>query len=195
MTRRPKRPRPPASPRPWKAVILAADPGSKRSGWSVWCGNQVYRSGECRLSISALLEVVDYALGLAKELGLPCVLVTERPFQQKAGKSHGASDHAGKLWADVWADRGGVKKRVVRVWPAVWRPPVLGRGTGNMPRDDVRPIEQQAARHFIVNYGYHPAPEGLVIGPDESPGICIGRWGTCAGEVGEALPKKLRRTG
>lgn len=193
MTRRPKRPRPPASPRPWRVVLLAVDPGSKRSGWSVWAGNLYRRSGECRLSISAIADVVRGALDLAEKLGLPCVLVTERPFIQKAGRSHGASDHAHKLWRDVWADCGGVKKRVVRVWPAVWRSAVLGRGNGNKARDEVRPVEQKAALHLVVNYGYSPAPEGLVIGPDEAPAICIGRWGTCAGEVGEALPKKLRR--
>ena len=193
MTRRPKRPRPPPSPRPWKVVLLSVDPSSKRNGWSVWAAGLYRCSGECRLSISALAEVIDYAQRLAKQLGIPCVLLTERPFIQKQGKSHGASDHAHKLWADVWADRGGVKKRVLRVWPSVWRPPVLGKGTGNMERKEVRKEEQRVALHLVTNYGYNPAPGDLVIGPDEAPGIGIGRYGTHAGEVGACLPVKLRR--
>lgn len=190
--KRPKKVRPPASPRPWRAVVVGVDPSEKANGWSVWVGNQLYRSGECRLRISSVSEVITYAMTLAKNLDIPCVLVTERPFIQKAGRSHGASDHSHKLWRDVWIDLGGVQKRVIRVWPAVWRPPVLGKGTGNMARDDVREIEQAAALNFVVNYGYSPAPEGIVIGPDQAPGICIGRWATHAGEVGEALPVKLR---
>lgn len=193
MKRRVKRPRPPASPRPWKAVVLAVDPGSKRSGWSLWAAGLYHRSGECRLSISALAEVVDGAQRLAKHLDIPCVLVTERPFIQKEGRAHGASDHAHKLWREVWADCGGVRKRVVRVWPASWRSTVLGRGNGNKDREEVRKVEKRAALHLVVNYGYSPAPEDLALGPDESPAICVGRWATHAGEVGEALPKKLRR--
>ncbi len=193
MTARPKRPRPPASPRPWLAVVLGVDPGSKRSGWSLWAAGLYRRSSECRLSISALNEVVAGAHDLARDLDMPCVLVTERPFMQKQGKAHGASDHSSKLWRDVWVDCGGVKKRVVRVWPASWRSAVLGRGNGNKDRDAVRKVEKAAAMHLVTNYGYSPAPEGLVVGPDEAPAIAIGRWGTCAGEVGEALPKKLRR--
>ncbi len=173
--------------------MLNIDPGSKTSGWSIWVSGLYYASGECRLSIFALQEVIGRAHRMAKGAGLPCLLVTERPFIQKRGRSHGASDHAHKLWRDVWVDLGGVQKRVLRVWPAVWRPPVLGRGTGNMERDDVRLIEQQVALNLVTNHGYNPAPEGLVIGPDEAPAIGIGRWSSCAGEVGASLPAKLRR--
>lgn len=187
------KPRPPASPRPWKAVVLAADPGSIRNGWSLWASGLYHRSGECRLSISALMDVVGGAHELAKSLSLPCVLMTERPFKQKFGKAYGASDHSSKLWRDVWVDQGGVRKRMERVWPAVWRSVVLGRGNGNKARDDVREVEQAAALSLAKNYGYSPAPEGLVVGPDESPAICIGRYGSYAGEVGACLPKKLRR--
>ncbi len=190
---RPKKPRPPASPRPWRAVLLAVDPGSKRSGWSIWVGGLVHRSGECRLSISEIAQVVRAAQWYGGEYDMPCVLVTERPFMQKRGKAHGASDHAHKLWRDVWEDCGCVKKRVVRVYPSVWRSTVLGPGHGNMPRDKVRPVEQRKALDLLTNYGYGPQPDGAAMGPDQAPAIVIGRWATHAGEVGASLPAKLRR--
>lgn len=192
MTRRPKRSRPPASPRPWKAVVLAVDP-AKQNGWSLWRAGLCVGSGECPLSLAPIAEVVRTTLQLADAAQLPCVLVLERPFQQKAGRAFGASGKGRETWQLVWADLGGFKSRVVHVYPSTWRSKVLGPGHGNMARDDVRPVEQRAAVSLLQNYSFDRPPADVTVGPDESAALCIGRWATHAGEVGAALPLKLRR--
>ncbi|NIR31710.1 MAG: hypothetical protein GWN84_20835 [Gammaproteobacteria bacterium] len=172
-----RRPAPPPRLHPWPVVVLAIDPGLT-SGWALWAQGRHAGSGEAQvLDVEAVARVVRGALEIAEVASMPAVLVLERAYT-------GRTRHMGParpLWERVWADQGGVKGRVVRVYPATWRAKVLGRGMGSAKRAVAREAEQAVARRLARRR----------VGPDEAPAVCIGRWAVLAGELERVLPKSV----
>lgn len=171
--------------KPWPCVVLAVDTAT-RSGWAIRDHGKLVWSGEVdTLDAGELLAVVKLA---GSRKSVPCVLVLERPFfggrnPLTIGMSLGG---ARERWLLAWEHCGERRdKRVVSVTPAVWRSRVLGRGTGSLPREKVRPIEMRAAR-LMCGGDYEP-------GEDEAPAICISKWAAHAPEIGAALTGRRRK--
>lgn len=166
----------PPSLLPHACVVLATDCASV-SGWSIWAGGVYRGSGEFALmSKPELLDKVCVAaVDLGKKLGLPVVLVYEKPF---AGTSQGS--FSGN-WKVAFVKAGGVKTRMTFAYPAEWRSAaagVLPPGYANKPRKEVRPKEQEVAARLA----------GRACGPDESPAVCLGKFGCHADKVARKLP-------
>ncbi len=194
--RAPPRPRPAtrrqhAVYRPWQAAVIAVDPG-RTSGWALSVQGDLRAAGEVPgLDLARVTEVCAAALAMAPEL--PAVLVIEKPFiHPRMSRANAAQTVAGiaaasEVWRQVWTAAGGVKRRIVGVYPATWRAAVLGRGMGTARRDVARESEQRTARALAADAGLFAAP-----GPDAAAAICIATWGARAGEVGKVLPKRFR---
>lgn len=182
---RAKKPKPPPSFRPWRCVVLAIDSGSQ-SGWSIWVLGKLASSGEFRIytdeGVREVIRVIDTAKSFALRLGVPWVAVFEATWGGHMGL--GTPESVG-YWKFALRNAQLPRARIGDVYPARWRARVLGGGAHAMKRDDVRPIEQAAARELVG---------GRDVGPDEAPALLIGKWCTQAGEVGELLPKNERRT-
>ena len=134
------------------------------------------------------VDVIDGAKRLALIAGLPCVLVLERPFGQARGKARGGSDKGRELWRACWRECGGVMKRILSVYPSVWRSQALGKGYGSAARGDARAREQVVANKIKLD----AEAVGMTdAGEDEAPAICIGVWSAHAGVVGAVLPKVI----
>ncbi len=181
---RAKRAKPPPALRPWRAVILAVDAGS-RSGWAVWVLGELVDSGELAIytndGVSEVARIVERARVLAGRLGVPWCAMIEAAWggRMKPGKSG-----AGGYWTFALRAVGLPYARIGMVYPATWRARTLGDGMHAAERAVVR------AREVVVA----SAIAGCDVGPDEAPAILIGRWAACAGEVGLLLPKKSRVT-
>lgn len=180
---------PPPAPRPWEAYVIGVDT-ARRSGWSRWARGKVRASGELdTLDESAIAAVLTDGLREAAELGLPCVLVLEKAYGGSVAVVM-ALGAAAERWLAVWrklAKPYGHVGKVERVAISTWRSAVLGPSSVGLERDEVRPVEQRVARAILQ------LPLGAMIGGDEAPGVCIGFWGTRAGEVGELLGKRSRK--
>jgi Holliday junction resolvasome RuvABC endonuclease subunit len=110
----------------------------------------------------------------------PHVVVIERPFVAKFGQTTmGTADH-------IWRKRveeAGLKRRIVRVYPASWRARVLGKGWASASRELVR------ARENVVASAIAEIDDSRKMHPDAAPAICIGKWACFAGEVLAVLPR------
>ena len=105
-----------------ESVILAVDQATV-SGWSIWVGGNLMRSGELTIKVtdpSNIIPVVQDAIELADAMHLPCTLITEHPWGGNPATLAGMGV-AKALWCGVWDDCGGVKSRKVQVWPSHWR--------------------------------------------------------------------------
>ena len=194
--RPPTRPRPAthrqaAVYRPWQAAVIAVDPG-RTSGWALSVRGDLKAAGEVSgLDLARTTQVCAEALAVAPDL--PAVLVLERPFiHPRMSRANAAQTVAGiaaasEIWRQGWSAAGGVKRRVVGVYPATWRAAVLGRGMGTARREVARQTEQRTARALAADAGL-PGP----VGSDAAAAICIATWGSRAGEVGKVLPKRFR---
>jgi hypothetical protein len=176
--------RPSPAPLPWECVALGVDT-ARRSGWSVWARGHLIARGELdTLDEAALREVISRVLAGAAELGLPAVLVLEKPWGGAADLV-AALGAAAERWLKPWRELAvGHRGRVVRVQPTTWRSAVLPDWYPQMPREECRAEEQRFAL----------ALSGATdIGGDEAPAVCIGYWGSRAGEVGRLLSKTTQR--
>lgn len=180
----------PPSYDPHECVVLAVD-CAEISGWSLWfCGElQGYGYTDMMAGIrngfSACLDAVD----LAKSKKCRSVLVFERPFR---GTSQGQWIGA---WKQRWVAAGGVRSRMLGVYPASWRARVLGRGWGSAKREAVRLKEQETAHGIAHMHGYNnvlkPGLEMARHG-DVAPAICIGQWAVFAGEVAKLIASRKK---
>lgn len=180
----------PPSFAPWPAAVLAVDT-ARTSGWSVLVRGALRAAGEvAAFDLGRVTDVCRVALGTAPEL--PVVLVLERAFaHHRMGRGASAATVGGiaaatEMWRQAWASAGGVRRRVVRVYPATWRAAVLGPGMGSARREAAREAEQRVAQAFAERAGLE-AP-----GPDAAAAICIGLWAARSGEVGAVLPARTR---
>ena len=190
--RRPKAPQRPDSITPHRCVVLAVDSG-KQGGWSIWAEGRLVQFGELAgYDYDSVLAVVRAATQLAELGGLPCVLVLEQPATYRAGGKRSFTTILGLgasrgVWRAAWQGARESERRIVDAPIATWRSRVLGRGSTRLTRDEVRPLEQHAARGLvIVTLG--PA-HALKVGPDSAPAVCIGKWASHAGQVAKKLPK------
>lgn len=175
MRTRSNKPRLQPSLRPHNCVTLNVD-CAESSGWSIWACGRLVAFGEVNMLASpeAGRSAVEYALELADELGVKAALVFERPFR---GTSQGQWIGS---WKQRWVSAGGVKSRMLGVYPATWRTRVLGRGWGAAKRERVRDKEQEVAVGFARQF---KLDEGLARHGDVAPAILIGKWSMHAGEV------------
>lgn len=195
--KRPRKPKPPASPRAWACTILAIDT-AKCSGWALWTDGRLLDFGEVdKDNDAALLALCDRA-----RKTLPCLMALESMQYVYAGRSLATLVGLGaarEAWHRAWRDAGGLKGRIISVKPTRWRGALFGNtrrgmlGQGKKTRD----YEQHFALHYVREHGLElPAPANdnaqPVISGDAAAAICLGRWATCAGEVGVALPLRLR---
>lgn len=173
-----KRNRPKLPPElvPHAAAVLAIDPGEV-SGWAIWQRGQLVRAGAIEDVFGPL--VVELVQHFATRYQGPHVAVVERPFRVRFASqtSIGAADA-------IWRRRlEEARIRFVRVYPSSWRSRVLGKGWGNASRDLARAKEQEVACAIAGVASIHP---------DAAPAVCMGQWGSFAGETLAVLPKRVR---
>lgn len=181
---------------PHRCVVVAVDPGD-RAGWSIWVQGRLADFGELRgYDHEGAVKVVCAAQLLAElaevdgeRVSLPCVLVIERPFAANLTTAAGMGAMRG-VWLAAWESGRESSRRVVLVYPAVWRSKVLPKGCASMKRELVRPIEQRAAGLLVA--GELGAKRSESVGPDSAPAVLIGQWAGRAGEVAKKLPKRAR---
>lgn len=161
------------------AVIVAVDTGAC-SGWAVYERGALMSSGQCDVYSDVPAGVVSRALAHAKQMGLPCFLVCERPFAGNTASAAGMGAAFG-VWKAAWYRAEGVKARLLRVYPSVWMARVA-EGWVAMERD-LRRSAEQAEAAFI---------KGAPVGDDEAPAIMIGQWAMHAPELAAKMPKRLR---
>ena len=179
--KRVKKPKPPPVYVPHDCALLCVD-GSENSGWSIWSRGVLRAYGECDLFSSGPREVFERFL---RDFGGPHVIVIERPFYMKWG-TQSTLGMGAKIWGEH-AKRRSFGKRIVRVYPSVWRACALGRGWGSKKRNLTRAREQELAPLLVREHLGVNAPP---IGADAAPAILIGKWATFAGEVLAVLPKR-----
>ena len=175
--------KPPASVRPWKAAILAVDPGES-CGVSLWSRGVYLNSAVIDGYLSEQIgEWVARGLSAAMAGNLPLLLVMEKPpmgGRSYAGRNlYGASSVNGsrKVWAKVWeASHYTTNKLRVDVVPPTWRAAVLGCHRGPLlERVEVDRAERIAGREMATR--------------DEAAAVGIGCWASRAGVVGAKLGK------
>lgn len=174
---------------PHSCVVLAVD-CAQSSGWSIWRSGEPEAHGHVDMLASpeAGRTPCEHAVSLAHSCGMPAVLVFERPFR---GTSQGAWIGA---WKQRWVAAGGVKSRMMGVWPSTWRSRVLGRGWGSARRETARAREQAFALELASPHAHKFGRPELAQHPDVAPAICIAKWAMHAGEVLAKLPaRKARR--
>lgn len=189
-TPEPKKPKRKKPSYPWPFVvaplncaILAVDPG-QTSGWCIWSRGRIVAHGfidNIFESPGTVRSVIEWLL----ELPGPHVFVCERPFRGR-GSSATSVGAGGVLWCD--RAKAMRVRRVVRVFPSVWRSRVLGKGWGNAKRDHSRAEEQRVAGGLLATCG-DTWPFVRPVHPDVAPAVCIGAWASHAGEVVAKLPK------
>lgn len=169
-----KRPKLEPSLTPHDAAVLAIDPG-ETSGWAIWVRGTLRGQGTCDDVFGELPAVlVQHFL---REFG-PHVAVIERPFLVRFANQTNIGT-ADRIWRKR-LEEAGLARRSVRVYPASWRARVLGKGWASASRDLVRAREAVVACELAGVRSLHP---------DAAAAVCIGRWGSFAGEVGAVLPR------
>lgn len=164
--------------RPWRAAILAVDPGNT-SGWAIWLAGKLAESGTVDVFDHAeIARIVSALERLADVADLAPVLLLERPFSRR---SLGASR---PLWQSAWSKAGLPASRVVRAWPARWRAQLFGHGLHAAPQAVARRAEQLTARSIVGSNDE--------IQHDRAAAICQGAWASRAAEVGRVLPVRYR---
>jgi hypothetical protein len=165
-------------------VVLAVDTAT-RSGWAAVVAPERYLSfGEADTNDRASISyIVRWAIVHAAAIGLPLVLVLERPFGGRSMSMLLGLGAARERWLAAWDAAGMSSRHVVSVYPAEWRARVLGKGWASAPRDVVRPHEQGIASAIV----------GESVRGDEAPAILIARWALRAAKVAAVL-RTGRRT-
>jgi hypothetical protein len=180
--KRAKKPKPPPSVKPWPIGILAID-CARNSGWSLWCGGRLHSSGEITISDHAgMVYRIKAAAGDTLDsgaFGYLALVLGGRGANTLIGL--GAARQA---WEHAWREYGYPMRRIVRVEPATWRKPVLGktRRGKNDPPNEIKLLEMRTAEDLSTS---------VCVGPDEAAAICLGYYATRAGEVGAILPRKI----
>ena len=172
---------PPAA-KAWRCVILAVDPGDA-SGWSIWTNGGYKASGILEAhQRDAIPRVIEMLSEYAEDAGSPPVMVRERPFSARTiGPAWG-------MWDAAWERAFGNRRKVVKVWPSTWMSRVLGVST-KAGKEAIRGRSIQTARTIQALAGQSMRETTH----DEAAAVCIGRWGTHAGEVGKALGKRAMK--
>lgn len=173
---------------PYRCVILAIDPG-ENSGWAVFAHGKLVQFGEVNVfDHAAVARIVQKSIDFASIAGDPLVLVMEKPF--RAASAGGETGPSRGLWRHAWKSAGCGERRIVGVLASQWRPRLLGRGAGTWKRDIARASEQQYAA-LIAQHA--ASSSSMPPGPDASPAICIGVWGSLSPRVGKVLPASVRK--
>ncbi len=195
---KPKAPPPNPVLRPIEVAVLSVDGGTASSGVSIWVIGKLAGYDEIkRLEPAAMDHAIESAALLAEAAGVPLVLVFEEPppphVLYEGRNAHGVVgvNRAIEVWLNAWRRKGYDRRRFIGVRESRWRSAVLGKGWGNKPREQTRPREQAVARVIAEAEGHTKA-----VGPDAAPAICLGFFGSRAGEVARAvLPSASRRRG
>lgn len=190
---RPKKYRPPATPQPWRCAVLAIDTAAN-SGWSIWVDGGLMCSGEVKKDRRA--ELIALCIR-AHCYNRPAVLVMESAagfvYPGRGAAALIGLGAARQAWQEAWAAAGGMKKRRVSVVPSRWRGDLFGGGLKAILGHGKKAAEFEKDWAAIQVKQYAPANDNAgPLGPDECAAICLGCWGVRAGEVGMALPHKLR---
>ena len=165
---------------PWRAVVLAVDPGEV-SGWAIYAHGKLVTFGQCDVFDHAEVAKIvrAAAITMAELSSLPPVLVLERPWSARTlGPSRA-------LWGKAWEMAGMSARRIVRCYPARWRAQLFGGGMHCAKQEHVRRVEQLRAQ-AIAARGNAP------IQHDAAAALCIGAWACRAAEVGSVLPVAFR---
>lgn len=179
------------------SVVLAIDPGSRRSGWSVWCGGKVRAHGTVtELDPEQIDNTWLKAVMIASMLDdAPIVVVIEQPPPATVIYSgRGAAGIASVFAAvGVWkssAKRWGIPARaIVRVRVSTWRSQALGKGYGGgMARELVHLAEAHVALRECKRAEL-PSPDT----EDAAAAVCIGLWGSHAEAVKTAAEGRRKR--
>jgi hypothetical protein len=170
---------------PIDAVLLAVD-SARRSGWAIFARGQLMRYGECdgRAPHERAAVIADL-LRLAEAMALPAGLVLEVPFGGPLKTLLSLAESAA-LWRDTWRAYEQPPRRVLEVLASEWRERMFG--SGSMPRDDARRLEQLTARR-IVDLAHLGDQTGL--GGDAAAAVCLGHVARSSAALQAALPCAL----
>jgi hypothetical protein len=194
-TKRRTVPKPPPSVQPHRAAILAVDAG-KQGGWAIFLAGRLVQFGELHgYDLVEVTRVVAALLQLSQIAALPVVLVLERPAEYRRSGARSFSTVLGMggargVWRAAWVSAGCSERRIVDAPIATWRSRVLGAGITRLKREQVRPIEQAAARALVIReLGLARAAQ---VGPDSAPAILIGKYASHAATVAKRIPTRSR---
>ena len=194
--KRAAKPKPPAAPYAWRAIVLAVDCAAN-SGWSMWADGILIAWGELsKDDDKALLALCVQAHGIViRDQDRPAVLVLEQP-SGFVYAGHGANVLVGlgaarEAWHRAWRDAGGVLKRRVHIKPTQWRAELFGSSSKRYSKG-YPVMERQMAELSLKEFSHLVPGNDNALSGDVCAGICIGRWAVRAGQVGEALPVSLR---
>lgn len=181
----------------WKPVpgwVLAVD-AARDSGWALYAGGALLRSGSCNIDNVAgrgdehdeLARVCRMALDVGApfctaERERSTVLVFERPFKSGHVNAYVGIGAAQGAWKRAWVLAGGGKTRVVYVHAATWRARVLGHVRG-ATREQWKALAVARVRSM------HP---GSSASDDEAEAILMGVCASFMPEVLAKLPKRVR---
>lgn len=179
-----RKPKPPASHRPWAAVILAIDPGAD-SGAAIfdhgkllqWQAAKTY-GGMKRIA----LEAHEHAAFI--NAPLVCVIESHSVWSGWSAKAReGVIENVG-LWKN--AIKGLPARRpttkIVRVNVSTWRARMLGKSSKGEHRNFKSEALIMATTKMTIDNLRDPG-----LDHNTAEAILIGHWATRAGEVG-ALP-------
>jgi hypothetical protein len=171
-----------ASTLSWTAhacVLLSVDPGA-RGGWALFVRGKRMASGVARNALERA-AVIARAQAYEAEFGIALVVVGEK-WSRGGWFSFDVIVGTGAAWGR-WAEALELAehpaRRIVRVLPATWRAPTVGKHKGS--------DAYKAAAIKRVRGLYR-----IEVGADEAEALCIGEWGSRAPEVLELLPKARR---
>jgi len=170
---------------PLDAVLLAVD-SARCSGWAVYARGQLHTYGECSSRVpQERAEVVAEALRLSVALDRPIGLVLEVPFGGPLKTLLSLAETAA-LWRDTWVAYEQHPRRVIDVLATEWRERMFG--TGSMPREDARRLEQITAQRIRDVARLSSRPE---LGGDAAAAVCLGYTARTSSALQTALPCAL----
>jgi hypothetical protein len=168
-----------------RCVILCVD-DARVSGWSRSDRWAYLDSGEIDIIANpdSPAEICKRALSLAKQFGVPCLLVLERPFRGNAqGSEYGT-------WRNAWLRMGGRRDKVQGVYPSQWRSKSLGSKWVRAKREDVKVEELRRAKE--INQTWLGGDPTKVVGPDEAAAVCMLEWALKSPELLKRLPESFK---
>lgn len=166
---------------PWKALILAIDPG-KHCGWATYWAGEYLDSGELStLDESGVLSVTSTVAMLGKTYGTKPIMVQE--FHPWIGSlsAKASLEQSRGIWRLKWGTSGEADSRIKNMGVSTWR------GAQGVP---VRGDKGIRAR---IELAKAQCLTGRPVGPDEAAAVLIGSTACHWAELEDVLPKAIIR--
>lgn len=156
-------------------LLIGVDPG-RTTGLALLEGDRLVATHTAKFTcLPAPADKVQWFIGKLVEAGMRAGAIGGRPAvhvaieQMFAGANHKTSHTDAELGGAILQEIGRqyVRQSVHRAMAIVWRPVVLGRGTGQLSGKDAKPL---AIAHCRLRYG-------VTLPEHEAEAVCIALWG------------------